>query len=305
MVAIAVPAQHDLRRGRGAAPRAAARARGARVLNALIDLPFAVSPVVVGLALILVYGQDGLVRRRGSPTHGDPGDLLDAGDGPRDDLRLAAVRRARGRAGAARDRHRAGAGRRARSARRTWQTFWRVTLPAIRWGVAYGVILTTARALGEFGAVSVVSGKLAGQTETADAARRGPLPGLRPDRRLRGLGRPRRCSPIAVILSMTLPRPQEGDRDPDGHRGRSASPSASATSSPSTTSPSTVPDGSLTALLGPERRRQVDAAARDRRPRGRRTRARCCIDGEADHRRGAAASATSASSSSTTRPSST
>jgi sulfate transport system permease protein len=47
-----------------------------------------------------------------------------------------------------------------------WQTFWRVTLPAIRWGVGYGVVLTTARALGEFGAVSVVSGKLAGQTET-------------------------------------------------------------------------------------------------------------------------------------------
>ena len=47
------------------------------------------------------------------------------------------------------------------------QTFFRVTLPAIRWGVAYGVVLTTARALGEFGAVSVVSGKLSGQTETA------------------------------------------------------------------------------------------------------------------------------------------
>jgi sulfate transport system permease protein len=46
------------------------------------------------------------------------------------------------------------------------QTFWRVTLPAIRWGVAYGVILTTARALGEFGAVAVVSGKIEGQTET-------------------------------------------------------------------------------------------------------------------------------------------
>ena len=47
-----------------------------------------------------------------------------------------------------------------------WQTFWRITLPAIRWGVAYGVILTTARALGEFGAVAVVSGKIEGQTET-------------------------------------------------------------------------------------------------------------------------------------------
>jgi sulfate/thiosulfate transport system permease protein len=47
------------------------------------------------------------------------------------------------------------------------QTFFRVTLPAIRWGVAYGVVLTTARALGEFGAVSIVSGKLSGRTETA------------------------------------------------------------------------------------------------------------------------------------------
>src|SRR5947207_1661199 len=46
------------------------------------------------------------------------------------------------------------------------QTFARVTLPAIRWGIAYGVVLSTARAIGEFGAVSVVSGKIAGQTET-------------------------------------------------------------------------------------------------------------------------------------------
>ena len=48
----------------------------------------------------------------------------------------------------------------------SWQTFWRVTLPAIRWGIAYGVVLTTARALGEFGAVSVVSGRIAGRTDT-------------------------------------------------------------------------------------------------------------------------------------------
>jgi sulfate transport system permease protein len=47
-----------------------------------------------------------------------------------------------------------------------WQTFWRVTLPAIRWGVAYGVILTTARVLGEFGAVTIVSGSIGGQTQT-------------------------------------------------------------------------------------------------------------------------------------------
>jgi sulfate transport system permease protein len=47
-----------------------------------------------------------------------------------------------------------------------WQAFWRITLPAIRWGIAYGVVLTTARAIGEFGAVSVVSGRIAGQTQT-------------------------------------------------------------------------------------------------------------------------------------------
>jgi len=48
----------------------------------------------------------------------------------------------------------------------SWQAFWRITLPAIRWGIAYGVVLTTARAIGEFGAVSVVSGRIAGQTQT-------------------------------------------------------------------------------------------------------------------------------------------
>ncbi|HWE63547.1 MAG TPA: ABC transporter permease subunit, partial [Chloroflexota bacterium] len=47
-----------------------------------------------------------------------------------------------------------------------WQTFWRITLPTIRIGVVYGVVLTTARALGEFGAVSIVSGQLSGQTQT-------------------------------------------------------------------------------------------------------------------------------------------
>ena len=47
-----------------------------------------------------------------------------------------------------------------------WQTFWRITLPSIRWAVIYGVVLTTARAIGEFGAVSVVSGHLAGRTNT-------------------------------------------------------------------------------------------------------------------------------------------
>ena len=47
-----------------------------------------------------------------------------------------------------------------------WQVFWKVTLPSVRWAVVYGLILTTARALGEFGAVAVVSGNIAGQTQT-------------------------------------------------------------------------------------------------------------------------------------------
>ncbi len=84
---------------------------GRGLLNSVIDLPFAISPVVIGLALILVYGQDGwfggtLEERR------DPGDLLHPRDGPGDDLRLAALRGPGGDAGAAGDRHRAGAGRR-------------------------------------------------------------------------------------------------------------------------------------------------------------------------------------------------
>ena len=68
-------------------------------------------------------------------------------------------------AGPARDRQRAGAGGR-HPRRLALADVLAVTLPAIRWGVAYGVVLTTARALGEFGAVAIVSGKLAGQTET-------------------------------------------------------------------------------------------------------------------------------------------
>ncbi len=61
-----------------------------------------------------------------------------------------------------------------------WRTFWRVTLPSIRWGVVYGIILTTARSLGEFGAVTIVSGKLSGKTETLTLHVRGALRGLRP-----------------------------------------------------------------------------------------------------------------------------
>jgi sulfate/thiosulfate transport system permease protein len=138
---------------------------GKGLLNAFIDLPLALSPVVVGLALFLLYGREGwlggwfdrhdiqflfalpamvvatifvsipFVAREVIPT------LREIGD---EQEQAAQTLGANG-----------------------WQTFWRITLPSIRWAVIYGVILTTARCLGEYGAVAVVSGRIQGQTETA------------------------------------------------------------------------------------------------------------------------------------------
>ena len=84
--------------------------KGNAVIDAIINLPFAISPVVIGLSLFLLYGDDGLVRP-GARRSRDQDPLLDAGDDPRQHLRLAALRGARDGAGAAGDRHRAGAGR--------------------------------------------------------------------------------------------------------------------------------------------------------------------------------------------------
>jgi sulfate transport system permease protein len=138
---------------------------GKGLLNAFIDLPLALSPVVVGLSLFLLYGEDGwfggwlskhgievlfalpsmiiatifvslpFVAREVVPT------LREIGD---EQEQAAFTLGANG-----------------------WQTFWKITLPSIRWAVIYGVILTTARCLGEYGAVAVVSGRLQGETETA------------------------------------------------------------------------------------------------------------------------------------------
>jgi sulfate transport system permease protein len=140
------------------------RFKGKALLDAIIDLPFAVSPVVIGLSLILVYGTNGwfgtaladagiqvifsvpgivlatifvslpFVVREVTPV------LREIGD---DQEQAATTLGATG-----------------------WQTFWRITLPSIRWGIAYGVVLSVARSIGEFGAVSVVSGKISGETET-------------------------------------------------------------------------------------------------------------------------------------------
>jgi sulfate transport system permease protein len=133
--------------------------RGRWLLDALIDLPFAVSPVVVGLSLVLLYGAGGWVELPFQVIFALPGMVLatvfvclpfvvrevvpvleEVGD---EQEQAAAT---------------LGASR--------WQVLWRITLPTIRWAVAYGVVLTTARAIGEFGAVSVVSGRIAGETDT-------------------------------------------------------------------------------------------------------------------------------------------
>jgi sulfate/thiosulfate transport system permease protein len=139
--------------------------RGRALMNAAIDLPFAVSPVVIGLALILVYGQDGwfggwLTDQGIQVIFSTPGMILATifVSLPFVVREVVPVLREIGT-----EQEQAASTLGASS----WQTFWRVTLPAIRWGVGYGVVLATARALGEFGAVSVVSGKIQGQTETA------------------------------------------------------------------------------------------------------------------------------------------
>ncbi|MDX6650162.1 MAG: sulfate/thiosulfate transport system permease protein [Solirubrobacteraceae bacterium] len=163
MVAVAVPANTVFGVGT-ALLLVRRRLPGRSLLSALVDLPFAVSPVVIGLALILVYGQSGwfggwLADHGIRVIFSTPGMILATifVSLPFVVREVVPVLREIGT-----DQEEAAQTLGASP----WQTFWRVTLPAIRWGVTYGVILTTARALGEFGAVSVVSGKLEGQTQT-------------------------------------------------------------------------------------------------------------------------------------------
>jgi sulfate transport system permease protein len=138
---------------------------GKALMNAAIDLPFAISPVVIGLALILVYGNDGwfggwLTEQGIQVIFSTPGMILAT-------IFVSLPFVVREVVPVLRE-----IGTEQEQAASTlgstwWQTFWRITLPSIRWGLTYGVVLATARALGEFGAVSVVSGKVSGETETA------------------------------------------------------------------------------------------------------------------------------------------
>src|SRR2546425_11923574 len=131
---------------------------GAGVVNAVVDLPLALSPVVVGLALLLLYGRGGWLGGHGV-AFALPGMALATifVSLPFVVREVVPVLREIGT-----EQEQAAA-----TLGASWlQTFRRVTWPAIRWATAYGVVLTTARALGEFGAVSVISGRLTGQTES-------------------------------------------------------------------------------------------------------------------------------------------
>ncbi len=137
---------------------------GKLLLGGLMDLPFAVSPVVVGLTLILVYGQFGWFGSwfvaNGYPIiFATPGIVLATMfvSLPFVAREVIPVLREIGD-----EQEQAAA---TLGASRV-QTFIRITLPSIRWGVIYGVVLTTARSIGEFGAVAVVSGSVIGQTQT-------------------------------------------------------------------------------------------------------------------------------------------
>jgi sulfate/thiosulfate transport system permease protein len=134
------------------------RYRGAGIVNAVVDLPLALSPVVVGLALLLLYGRGGWLGGHGI-VFALPGMVLATifVSLPFVVREVVPVLREIGT-----EQEQAAATLGASSL----QTFLRVTWPAIRYATAYGVVLTTARALGEFGAVSVVSGRLAGETES-------------------------------------------------------------------------------------------------------------------------------------------
>lgn len=137
---------------------------GRQVLITLISLPFAVSPVVAGLTLVLLYGRNGwlgpwLAAHHIKIIYATPaiilatlfvtfpfvvGELIPTMEGQGSEDEQAAL--SLGATG--------------------WQTFWRVTLSNIKWALFYGIILCNARAMGEFGAVSVVSGHIQGQTNT-------------------------------------------------------------------------------------------------------------------------------------------
>ncbi len=138
--------------------------RGKSALQAVIDLPFAVSPVVVGVALILLWGSAGLLGFVETDLgfkiiFSFPGIVL-ASIFVTVPFVIREVEPVLHELGTDQEEAAATLGS------RWWQTFWRITLPSIRWGLTYGIVLTIARTLGEYGAVIMVSSNLPGQSQT-------------------------------------------------------------------------------------------------------------------------------------------
>ena len=138
--------------------------RGKNILLTLIDLPFSISPVISGLIYVLIFGAQGwfgpwLMDHNIKIIFAVPGIVLATifVTFPFVARELIPLMQAQGRTEEEAARVLGASG---------WQTFWRVTIPNIKWGLIYGVILCNARAMGEFGAVSVVSGHIQGQTNT-------------------------------------------------------------------------------------------------------------------------------------------
>jgi sulfate/thiosulfate transport system permease protein len=180
---------------------------GAGIVNAVVDLPMALSPVVVGLSLFLLYGRTGwfghwfqahgvqilfalpsmviatvfvsmpFVAREVVPT------LREIGDEQEQAARTLGAN--------------------------SWQTFWRITLPSIRWAVIYGVVVTTARCLGEYGAVAIVSGNIQGKTETATLRVQDYYENL-DQAGAYGVALLLGLIAIVVLVVMTLLKPKEG-----------------------------------------------------------------------------------------------
>jgi sulfate transport system permease protein len=180
---------------------------GKGLVNAFVDLPLALSHVVVGLSCYLLYGRTGwfggwltyhhfqvlfalpsivlvtvfvsvpFVAREVVPTLREIGDEQE---------------QAAETLGAS-----------------SWQTFWRITLPSIRWAVIYGVVLTTARCLGEYGAVAVVSGSISGKTETATLRVQDYYENLNTEGTY-AIALLLACIAVAVLVLMTMIKPKEG-----------------------------------------------------------------------------------------------
>ena len=138
---------------------------GRRLLNALIDMPFAVSPVVVGYMLLLLFGRNGLLAPLLQTldvrvAFAMPGMVMAT-------LFVTLPFMVRELVPVLENFNIQQEKAAATLGANGWQIFWRVTLPALRWGFIYGITLTFARALGEFGAVLVIGGGIQGRTETA------------------------------------------------------------------------------------------------------------------------------------------